>query len=192
MSPELRRSCTQLRDERVQLGDLVLRTRQLVADDGPQSVLDRAAGSALPCRGEVDDLVERAPELLRPGDERQSIERMIVVEAIPGRRASRRGKDPDLFVVAQRRRAETAAVDDVLDLVRGVHHVIINPQVNLKVKRFLAAPSMNLCNRLPRTRVRDRVLVVDLPRSFSTASVVPGHCRLVVASCVGVRGGWCA
>ena len=87
---EGRRGALQLGTERHQFDNLALGGLEFVGNDRAQPILYRSASSTFPRRGQVGDLVETAAELLRPGNERQSRQRGIVEDAVPGSGARRR------------------------------------------------------------------------------------------------------
>ena len=111
----------QLGRERRQLGDLVLSGGDLGRHELAQLILDRSALAAVPCRGQAGDLIQAAAELLGASDEREPVKRPLVIHPIPGGSTRRLRQQPDVLVVAQRRRRESAGVGDLLDPQSGSH-----------------------------------------------------------------------
>lgn len=70
---------------------------------------------------EVGDLIERAPQLLGPGDERQSGQRHLVIRSVPGFTASGGGQEADVLVVPKGAGAEPAAPCRLGDSVGRAH-----------------------------------------------------------------------
>jgi hypothetical protein len=64
--------------------DPALSVSDLGGHEFVEASLDRSAALAVPDTGEVDDLLERAAELLGAGDERQPGDRVVVVETVAG------------------------------------------------------------------------------------------------------------
>ena len=79
----------QLVAERGQLVDLALGLGELLGDEVVEALLHGTAALAVPDADEVGDVLERAAELLGPGDERQPGERPVVVEPVAGVGAGR-------------------------------------------------------------------------------------------------------
>ena len=130
----------QLRGEGDQLGDPGLRGVQLVGHQLVESSLHRSAPLTVPDADQVGDLIERTAELFGTGDEGETAEDLVVVEAVTRFRASGGSDEADVFVVAQRRSAEARALGDLTDR-EGAHTHTVKVQAGLKVKRRAAAAS---------------------------------------------------
>src|SRR5262249_23319354 len=101
--------------------------------EGPQLRLHRFATLSVPGPHERGDLVERAAQLLGPGDERQPPERGVVVDPVAGPRALDGRDQAEVLVVAQRRRPEAGTRRRLGDRV-GTHADTVRLRAGSKVK----------------------------------------------------------
>ena len=93
----------ELRGEGDELGDATLRVGDLCGHEVVEAALHGPASIAVPDRHEVGDLLERAAQLLGVGDERQPIQRAVVVEAVARVCPGHGLHQPDALVVPERR-----------------------------------------------------------------------------------------
>ena len=145
----------QLDGERAQLVQLAPGGADLRRDQLMEPPLHRPALLAVPDGDEIGDLLERAPELLRPGDECQSGQRVLVVQPVAGVRSGCRLHQADAFVVAQRGGTEAAALRHLADRVAAhPSRVKVRPGSKVKACRRLVAGPQRAAEltRKPRPR----------------------------------------
>ena len=120
--------------EHPQLDQLASGRADLGGDQLMEAPLHRAALITVPDRDQIGDLLQRAAELLRPGDERQPGQRLVVVHPVAGVGSARRVHQADAFVIAQHGGAEPAALRHLADRV-AAHPGSVKVRPGLKVKR---------------------------------------------------------